>query len=139
MIRNHLKSKIFIKIWLWSLLWGIVFGIGLSVLIGLLTGLFKPQTGGDDMAQGFVFAFMLLGIGNLTNYVVVLVLGSRYIKQNGQNQKVFFAKAIPLSVLCFILSCIIVPLLLFGSVLSALVAVTSINRVIPQPSYSPVR
>jgi uncharacterized membrane protein len=100
----------------------------------MLLGLFQTPSGGDDMAQGFIFFFLLFGIANLVNYITALVIGERYVANRQKDTRIFLAKALPLSVAAFVISWILPPLLLFGSAISALVVVISISKIQADPN-----
>jgi hypothetical protein len=129
MIRTTIRSKLFVKIWLRSLLWGVVLGIVIAVLVGALTGAFASD-GGDDMAGGVVFFALLFGIGNLVSYIVAILMGKRFVRQEQQNVRLYIAKVLPLSIGAFLLSIsILFPLLPFGSFIAAFIVTFSIGKI----------
>lgn len=130
-------SRPFLKVWIWSLFSGIILGLGITLLIGWLTGIFNVPAGSDDMAQGFAFIIITFFIGNLTNYVVAIIVGYRFVQKQGQNSKSYLEKSVPLSILAFFLSIsILFPLLLFGSLVAAIIVSVSINKVLTHPKVS---
>jgi formate/nitrite transporter FocA (FNT family) len=134
-----IRTRLFLKVWLWSFFSGILLGLGITLLIGWMTGIFNVPAGSDDMAQGFAFIIILFGIGNLANYIVAIVVGYRFVHRKGQNTKIYLEKCVPLSILAFFLSIsVLLPLLLFGSLVAAFIVTVSINKILPQPEVSPI-
>jgi formate/nitrite transporter FocA (FNT family) len=132
-----IRTRPFLRVWLWSFFSGIILGLGITFLIGWLTGIFNVPAGSDDMAQGFIFVIIMFGVGNLTSYIVAIVVGYRFVLRQGQNTKSYLEKCVPLSILAFFLSMsVLFPLLLFGSLVAAFIVTVAINKVLTQPKVS---
>jgi len=83
-----------------------------------------PVAEGDsDMGKGIAIIFVAIAVTNLTNYVVAVYVGSRYVKSAQHEVLRYVTRAGSISLLALVLNSVLPsPLMLANSLIAALIA-----------------
>jgi hypothetical protein len=117
----------FLVIWLSCLAAGIAAGFLTALIVQALV----PATPADEgsMAYGFYVLFWVLGAANVAHFSVAIVVGSRYARQRGMPLGSYLPMAIGFSIMAFVVTMfLLVPLILFNSVVAAAIATLCLRR-----------
>jgi len=119
------RGRAFLVTWLLCLAAGIVAGFVTVVVVQAVEP--PPPDADQNMAYGFYMLFWILGAANVTNYVVAVSAGARYVKRERGDLGRYLMKAIGFSVLAFVLTVFICPLILLNSLIAAGIAIACVK------------
>lgn len=124
---NFLNHHLAFRIWLWNFIAGVAVII---VTFYILYFVFHNNPNSNNIAISLLAVIIMLAAMNIANYLSALLIGLRYVRSQRYNTASYLKWGIPLSILAFISSAVVIlaPLALFSSIIATWIVVFAIRK-----------